>query len=283
MIIFHKVKDIRNYLLVARANLQSIGFIPTMGALHLGHISLVNRAKKEVDLVVCSIYVNPTQFNDPEDFEKYPKTIEQDIYHLEKAGCNVLFLPDADEMYPNGLINERYFELGYLETVLDGSFRKGHYQGVCQVVYKLLEIISADKLYLGQKDYQQCLVLKKMTAAYFPFLQIIICPTEREENGLAMSSRNLRLTIQQRTHAAKIYQTLQTISQTIVAGNLDALKNIAVKNLTTQGFRIDYIEIANYNTLQRIADWNGKEPFVILIAAFLNEVRLIDNMLQKTA
>lgn len=282
MIIFHKIKDVSDYLCLAKEKNKTIGFVPTMGALHMGHISLIDTADKEVDITVCSIFVNPTQFNDIKDYEKYPATIAQDVYQLEKAGCTVLFLPPPTEMYPGGFLNERPFELGYLETILDGKYRKGHFQGVCQVVHKLLSIISPDKLYLGQKDYQQCLVLKKMTAEYFPGILIKICPTQREINGLAMSSRNLRLSVQQLTKAAKLYESLQMISHTIRQGNLDSLRNNAVKDLNEQGFKVDYLEIANAATLQIINDWNGTEPFIILIAAFLNEVRLIDNLLQTS-
>ena len=279
MIIFHKANDITNYLSLAKNKNKSIGFVPTMGALHNGHMSLIKNAKTNVDIVVCSIFINPTQFNDPGDFEKYPKTIEQDVYQLEKAGCTVLFLPATNEMYPNGLKNEIYFELGYIETILDGKYRIGHFQGVCQVVHKLLQIILPDKLFLGQKDFQQCMVLRKMSEQFYPSLQIVICPTLREESGLAMSSRNARLNSEQRNEGAKIYATLQSIKHSIKPGNLDDLKRNAIKYLTSQGFKIDYIEIANTTTLQLLHNWNGKDEVVILIAAFFNDVRLIDNLL----
>ena len=279
MIIFNKAEDIINYLSIVRHKNKSIGFVPTMGALHNGHMSLIKDAIIQVDIVVCSIFINPTQFNDPEDFDKYPKTIEQDIYQLEKSGCNVLFLPTTNEIYPNGLKSEIYFDLGYVETILDGKYRKGHFQGVCQVVHRFLEIILPDSLFLGQKDFQQCMVLKKMSEQYHPTLQVIICPTLREQDGLAMSSRNVRLSSEQRKMAAKLYATLQMIKQTIVPGNLDDLKSNAVQYLTSQSFKVDYIEIANSTTLQLVHNWDGKEEIVILVAAFLNEVRLIDNLL----
>ena len=282
MIIFHKVKDVSNYLCLAKEKNKTIGFVPTMGALHKGHISLINTADKAVDIIVCSIFVNPTQFDDIKDYEKYPATIAQDIYQLEKAGCTVLFLPASTEIYPEGFLNERHFELGYLETILDAKYRPGHFQGVCQVVHKLLAIILPDNLYLGQKDYQQCLVLKRMTTEYFPEILIKICPTQREPNGLAMSSRNLRLNVEQLTKASKLYESLQTIDHTLRQGNLDLLRNNAIKDLTEHGFKVDYLEIANAATLHIINDWNGTEPFIILIAAFLNEVRLIDNLLQTS-
>ncbi len=279
MIIFKKVDDITNFLSIAKENGVATGFVPTMGALHNGHISLVTKATIENQLVICSIFVNPTQFNDSKDFEKYPVTIEQDIYQLEKAGCTVLFLPSVEEIYPNGLEGHRHFELGFIETILDGKYRPGHFQGVCQVVHKLLEIMLPNKLYLGQKDFQQCLVLKKMASINYPSIQIIICPTQREADGLAMSSRNSRLTKEQRLVAIEIYATLQMVSNKSKPGNTYILKQSAVQYLTSKGFKVDYIEIANANTLEPVEDWNGKEKIVVLAAAFLNEVRLIDNLL----
>ena len=279
MIIFKKVGDIIKFLSIAKGSGVAIGFVPTMGALHNGHISLVTKAKTENELVICSIFVNPTQFNDPKDFEKYPVTIEQDIYQLEKAGCTVLFLPAVDEIYPNGLKDHLRFDLGFIETILDGKYRPGHFQGVCQVVHRLLEIVLPNKLYLGQKDFQQCLILKKMASIYYPSIQIIICPTERETDGLAMSSRNLRLTKEERLVAIEIYATLQMVNTNSKRGNTYSLKQSAVQYLTSKGFKVDYIEIANASTLQPVDDWNGKEKIVVLAAAFLNEVRLIDNLL----
>lgn len=281
MIILKKADNIFNFLLKAKSNGAVIGFVPTMGALHSGHISLITKAKSECDLVICSIFVNPTQFNDPKDFEKYPVTIEHDIYLLEKAGCTVLFLPTVDEMYPNGFKNLRNFELGFLETILDGKYRPGHFQGVCQVVHRLLEIVLPNKLYLGQKDFQQCMVLNKMTATYYPSVQIIICPTQRETDGLAMSSRNLRLIPEDRLLAVNIFSTLQFIKNNIKPGDVTNLKQSAIGSLTAIGFKVDYVEICNANSLEPLNNWDGKEDIVILIAAFLNEVRLIDSMLIK--
>ena len=279
MIILKKALDITNFLSATKANNAIIGFVPTMGALHNGHISLITKAKADTDFVVCSIFVNPTQFNDSNDFEKYPITIEQDIYLLEKAGCSVLFLPSVDEMYPNGLKIAHQFELGFLETILEGKYRPGHFQGVCQVVYRLLEIVLPHKLYLGQKDFQQCMVLKKMAAAGYPLLEIIICPTQREADGLAMSSRNVRLNSTERKQAVKIWSTLEFVKDNIKPGNINGLKQSAIQYLTTEGFKVDYVEIANINTLDPLDAWDGKEGYVILIAAFLNEVRLIDNLI----
>ncbi len=279
MIIFKQVIDIQRHLRLLQQSGKKIGFVPTMGALHQGHISLLEAAKKNSDVTVSSIFVNPTQFNNATDFEKYPKTMEQDILQLEKAGCGVLLLPSVKEMYPEGLEVSKHFDLGYLETVLDGAYRPGHFQGVCRVVEKLLTIVHPDKLFLGQKDYQQCMVITRLVELMGVDTDIVICPTRREADGLAMSSRNLRLDKTERKQAPAIYQTLQYIQQHIQPGDLSSLKTTAVKQLSHAGFKVDYVEIADANDLSLIENWDGKTPLVTLIAAFLNEVRLIDNLL----
>lgn len=279
MIAFKKAADINNYLLQAGSQGNSIGFIPTMGALHQGHISLIETAQKAGDLCVCSIFVNPTQFNDRKDFENYPSTIDTDIDQLEKAGCHILFLPSVTEMYPEGTANAKKYDLGYLETVLEGKYRPGHFQGVCQVVHRLLHIIPTNRLYLGQKDYQQCMVITKMTELAGLKTNIIICPTLREHDGLAMSSRNVRLSVPNRKKAVKISETLSYIKNNLKPGSLKNIKDRSIQNLTSAGFKVDYVEIADAHSLQLINDWNGKTALVALAAAFLDDVRLIDNML----
>jgi len=279
MILFKKAADIYDYLLRAKKQGYSVDFVPTMGALHQGHISLLQTAKKTGSVLVCSIFVNPTQFNDHKDFENYPSTLEKDIDKLEAAGCDILFLPAVTEMYPGGTKNTEPYDLGYLETVLEGKYRPGHFQGVCQVVHRLLNIIPADQLFLGQKDYQQCMVLKKMTELTNLKTAITICPTLRDPDGLAMSSRNVRLTDADRKKAVGIYITLSYLKKNLKPGNLSSLKETAVQNLTAQGFKVDYVELANASNLNLLHDWDGKTAIVALTAAFLQEVRLIDNML----
>jgi len=279
MIIFKQSKPIREWLQQQQDKGLMIGFVPTMGALHKGHISLIEQCRKEADLTVSSIFVNPTQFNDPKDFEKYPVTLDKDIYMLEKAGCDVVFLPTVSEMYPGGLQSPKQYDLGYPETVLDGAYRPGHFQGVCQVVEKLLSIVGPDKLILGQKDYQQCMVLKKLVEGMDIDTAIVIAPTQREPDGLAMSSRNTRLSQAGRDKAPLIYKTLQLIRQEIKPGDITALKNKATGILTAENFKVDYVEIANANTLDLIDHWDGTTPLVALAAAFIDDVRLIDNLL----
>ena len=279
MMLFKKAGDIKNFLDKNRKQGKTTGFIPTMGALHPGHISLLEEAKKTSSITICSIFVNPTQFNDSKDFENYPSTTERDIDELEKAGCDVLFLPTVSEMYPEGTKNAKQYGLGYLETVLEGKYRPGHFQGVCQVVHRLLDIIPADQLYLGQKDYQQCMVINKLVELVKIKTAISICPTFREADGLAMSSRNVRLTAADRKIAVKIFETLSNIKNNVKPGDLKPLQAAAIQNLTAAGFKVDYAELANAKTLELMHEWDGKTEMVTLIAAFLHDVRLIDNML----
>lgn len=276
MIIFKTVADIASFINLQKSNQSTIGFVPTMGALHKGHISLIEKAKIENNLNIASIFVNPTQFNNISDFEKYPITIETDIDKLEAAGCDVLFLPSVTEMYPLGTVAPQY-NLGYLETVLEGEFRPGHYQGVCQVVERLLRIVQPDKLYLGQKDYQQCMVISKLLELQKIDIILQIENTIREKDGLAMSSRNARLNEQERQQAVKIFESLSLVKKDLQPGDLQPIKQKAFDFLTRHKFKVDYVEFADANNLQIVNHWNGKTPLVVLIAAYLNDVRLIDN------
>ena len=252
-----------------------------MGALHQGHLSLIRGAKTENDLCICSIFVNPTQFNDPADYKKYPVTIENDIMLLETEGCDVLFLPSVAEIYPNGTSTARHYDLGYLETVLEGKYRPGHFQGVCMVVTRLLELVMPDSLHIGQKDYQQCMVIKKLVSliGLENVLKVVISPTLREPDGLAMSSRNTRLTEEDRKKASIIFESLRFIKKQIRKGGMNELKKQAVQKLIESGFKVDYVEIADALNLQLVNHWDGKRKLVALAAVFLGGVRLIDNVL----
>jgi pantoate--beta-alanine ligase len=279
MILFKKVTELVTYILQQKKSGHSIGFVPTMGALHSGHISLINNCKQGNSITVCSVFVNPTQFNQAADFEKYPVTLEKDIDMLEKNGCDILFLPPVQEIYPNGLTKQPHYDLGYLETVLEGKYRPGHFQGVCQVVHRLLDIVQPDNLYLGQKDYQQCMVIKKLIELTNLKINITICATLRENDGLAMSSRNMRLNEQERKMAVKISEALSFIKKEIKPGYIKDLKERGVQYLAAENFKVDYVEIADANDLTIVANWDGQQKLVVLAAAYLNEVRLIDNML----
>ncbi|MEO5564624.1 MAG: pantoate--beta-alanine ligase, partial [Chitinophagaceae bacterium] len=221
------------------------------------------------------------QFNDPADYKKYPVTIDKDIEMLEAAGCEALFMPSVKEVYPNGTDEKVHYELGYLETIMEGKYRPDHFQGVGRVVHRLLELVAPDHLYLGQKDYQQCLVIKKLLelTGMVKSINLHISPTLREKDGLAMSSRNMRLDADARQLATAIHQSLTMVKKNLQPGNLDLLKTKAFSSLNEKGFKTDYIEIADAKTLLPITDWDGKQKLVALAAAFIGEVRLIDNML----
>lgn len=279
MILFKKAADITKYLLQQKSKGSLIGFVPTMGALHPGHLSLIKSSKEFNAVTVCSVFVNPTQFNDKKDFDNYPSTIEKDIDMLEAAGCDVLFYPDVVEIYPAGPDSTKTYDLGYLENVLEGKYRPGHFQGVCKVVHRLLDIIPCDTIYIGQKDYQQCMVIKKLIELESISTSISICPTLREADGLAMSSRNVRLLAADREKATIISSTLLYLKTNLQPGDLTELKNKAIDKLTTAGFKVDYIEIADADNLEILKHWNGNTKTVAVAAAFLGDIRLIDNML----
>jgi len=284
MIICKKPGELQDLLEKKKIGQYAIGFVPTMGALHAGHLSLVDAAKKQNKMVVCSIFVNPTQFNDPGDFQKYPITLEKDILMFEEAGCDILFIPSVEDIYPKGTNNLEHYDLGFLETVLEGKFRPGHFQGVCLVMGRLLKIVLPNNLYLGQKDYQQCMVIKKLIEliGLKDKIKVNICPTLREDGGLAMSSRNTRLLPGDRIKATTISKALRYIKENLKIGDTKKIKDEAKEILLQKGFLIDYVEIANADTLELIENWNGKEKVVALAAAFLNNVRLIDNMVINT-
>jgi pantoate--beta-alanine ligase len=253
--------------------------VPTMGALHEGHMQLIRACRSTTDICICSIFINPAQFNDPRDFEKYPVNIENDIEMLEKVRADVVFLPSVAEIYPDGEKGLETYDLGNLENVLEGRFRPGHFQGVCQVMSRLLGIIEPDHLFMGQKDYQQCLVIKRLIHILRLHVQFHTIPTIREADGLAQSSRNRRLTPDQRKNALAISRALIEIQGNLVPGSLEPILKNARKTLEKAHFKTDYISISNADDLHPIEIWDGKEKAVALIAAFQGDIRLIDNIL----
>ena len=279
MILFKHFQDLHFHLVKHHSSEVPIGFVPTMGALHAGHLSLIEQCKKQAGLTICSIFVNPVQFNNSEDFKKYPITIEKDILFLENHGCDILFLPDEKEMYPDAASRDRHFDLGYLETILEGKFRPGHFQGVCLIVEKLLNMVNPDYLFIGQKDFQQCLVIKKLIAIMKKEIKVIVCPTLREKNGLAMSSRNLRFKPDEKELASELSQSLQLIKKNLTATNFSELKKNAIIHLENIGFKIEYLELAKAENLELTQVYESSKDHVILVAAYLSDVRLIDNIL----
>ncbi len=279
MVLFKKINDLSTFLKIAKKKGQTIGFVPTMGALHAGHLSLINSSKTANGVSIASIFVNPTQFNDPRDYEKYPVTIEKDITLLESAGCDALFLPSVAEVYPDGVALSQSFELNNLETQLEGKYRPGHFQGVCKVMHRLLAIVKPDNLYMGQKDYQQCMVVRRLLQITTAHTQLHTCATLREADGLAMSSRNTRLNSKERAIAPAIYEMLCHIKDHFSQSDFNELQGYATQYLESKGFGpVDYVAIARADDLSLQTKWNGKDRLVALVAAFLNEVRLIDNM-----
>ena len=279
---YHTITDLQHFLNKEKQSGRSIGFVPTMGALHNGHISLIEKSKKECSLTVCSIFVNPTQFNDPSDFKKYPRDIEQDKTLLEKNGCDCLFLPDVAEIYPSDDYRKINFDTGYLGKMLEGAYRPGHFVGMVAVVKRLFDIVMPDKAFFGQKDYQQCLIVKKMAEYYHLDLEIITCPTIREKSGLAMSSRNLRLSGENREKAAIIYKTLTWAEKEINRGTLsfEEIKDQARAHFTGNGnFTVDYFDICSCDTLEPLSEKLNNERMVVIAAVWLGDVRLIDNII----
>ena len=279
MILLKHIKDVEAHLGKLKNQNAVVGFVPTMGALHAGHLSLIAESRKATDVTVCSIFVNPVQFNNKEDFQKYPVTIEQDILLLEESGCNVLFMPGENEIYPDAASKNKQYDIGYLENILEGKYRPGHFQGVCLVMDKLLHIVKPDYLFLGQKDYQQCLVIKRLIEILGMDIKMIVCPVMREDNGLAMSSRNKRLNETDRQTASLLYKIVSSMKENIITKNFLLLKQQALASLENAGIKTDYLALAKRSDLTIIDDKNSKQELIILIAAYINNVRLIDNVM----
>jgi pantoate--beta-alanine ligase len=277
MYIFNTIKETSDYLSRKKGQGLRIGFVPTMGALHEGHLSLMRRAKKENDLLAVSIFVNPIQFNNMQDLEKYPRDLAKDRALLEQVGCDVLFAPDADEMYPEP--ETRVYDFGSLEQVMEGASRKGHFNGVAVVVYKLFEIIGPDRAYFGEKDFQQLAIIKELVRKYKLPVEIIPCPIVREADGLAMSSRNERLMEDERKIAPKISQILKEAKTKTEELNPAELKTWVTEQFEKEPqFRLDYFEIADDTYLQPVEKWNKSTGTMGFAAVFLGNVRLIDNI-----
>jgi pantoate--beta-alanine ligase len=263
-----------------RAEGKSIGFVPTMGALHKGHIALVQRALAENQVVVVSIFVNPTQFNNPDDLVNYPRTLDVDSHLLEQAGCNILFFPEINEMYPDGFVEPVHqINLGGLDKVMEGAHRPGHFAGVIQVVEKLFDAVGPCKAYFGEKDFQQLAVIRKMVKEWKLPVEIIGCPIVREEDGLAMSSRNVRLTLGERKIAPLISKSLFHAKEMWVNHSATEIREMIIKSIDKEkSMQLEYFEIADAETLQP-AGTDQKKNVVACIAVHLGNVRLIDNVI----
>ena len=275
---FTTKKTLQHHILGLKGDGKTIGFVPTMGALHQGHLSLIAQARQFNDVIVCSIFVNPNQFNDPKDLEKYPRTIEADTRLLEQADCDILFYPAVNEIYDD---NEQWhLDIGPIEHLLEGGYRPGHYQGVMQVVFKLFNIVTPDNAFFGQKDYQQYLVISKMVQMLKLAVKLVMCPIKREESGLAMSSRNIHLSAEDVQHALILPKTLSWLKANFSKHDINQLKPQAEIMIAQEpGVELDYLAIADGKTLQPATE--KSETFVALVAAKVGDTRLIDNVILK--
>jgi pantoate--beta-alanine ligase len=258
-----------------KAQNLAIGFVPTMGALHLGHISLIEEAKANTDFVVCSIFVNPTQFNSPTDLANYPRTLEADLLLLAAVGCDVLFHPEVSQIYQSKELKLSATDYGNFIHVLEGAKRPGHFDGVITILTKLFKITLPNQVYFGQKDYQQCMVVQTLIARDFPSIKFNRCAIVREADGLALSSRNVRLTREERAIAPQIFKTLQYLSQQWQKLTWEAALNEARSSLSKLPFELEYLEVCDPNTLETLQDYSANA--VVLVAVNLGSTRLIDN------
>jgi len=269
------VKELRSEIEKFGSN-EQVGFVPTMGALHDGHLSLVRQAVAENQVVVVSIFVNPTQFNDPKDLERYPRTLEADLNLLEPTGCKIVFAPNANEVYPEP--DTRKFDFGQLEKVMEGKHRPGHFNGVAQVVSKLFDMVQPDKAYFGLKDFQQLAIIKNMVKQLQLPVQIVPCEIVREKSGLAMSSRNELLTSDQRENATVISKTLFQAKELTGQKSVEELTNWVIETVNKNPFLdVEYFEIVDDEQLQPIKSWDEEKTKVGCIAIHCGEIRLIDN------
>lgn len=282
MLIIKNKKELDNQLNKARVKELSIGFVPTMGALHEGHLSLMRQSKKATKLTVCSIFINPTQFNDPADFEKYPSTIEADIQLLLSVKCDVLFLPSVNEMYPDGTALIPTNNFGFLAETLEGEFRPGHFDGMAHIVEQLLLAVKPDFLFMGQKDYQQAMIVRAMILQKEINTELVVCPIKREADGLAMSSRNVRLDNASRLAAVTLSKCLKKMKSAIQknqaiesASLIEVGKNTLAKE---PAFKVEYIAWRDANDLGKFDSLSPHQSSVLLVAAWIGGVRLIDNM-----
>lgn len=280
MFLFKTVQGLRTYLDEVRSRGETIGFVPTMGALHPGHEALIRHSIAEGHHTVVSIYVNPKQFNDPGDLEKYPRDPGRDLHILNNLGCQVVFLPGDEEVYPAGEDRSvSYLDLGKLGTTLEGAFRPGHFEGMVKVMERLLDIVEPDYLWMGQKDLQQLIIVEKLIRYLALDVKLEGRPIVREESGLALSSRNVRLTEAQKRKAAGIFQVLTEARGQYERESPENIKEKAMETLENRGLRVEYFEFVDGHTLELLTGQNGKTDSVFIVTAvWCDEVRLIDNI-----
>lgn len=279
MRIITKVGELEEYAGRLRRNGKSIGLVPTMGALHAGHISLVERAVSENDEVIASVFVNPTQFNNPDDLAHYPRTEEEDCRKLAEAGVSAAFVPAVEEMYPSGAHREKEFSLGRASEVMEGKYRPGHFQGVAQIVCRLFELCRPTRAYFGEKDFQQIAVIRNMVESEHLDVEIVPCPIKRADDGLALSSRNSLLSPAQREIAPSIYRALRHgVEQSAKLSVEEVRKSVIEEIDRIDGMRTEYFEIVDGRTLEPIEEWDESNWIVGCITVYCGDIRLIDNI-----
>jgi pantoate--beta-alanine ligase len=278
MEIIRTIENLQRLTSAAREAGKSVGLVPTMGALHAGHVSLINRARKENDIVVVSVFVNPTQFNNPEDLRTYPRTEEADCEKLTAAGVDYAFIPSVEEVYPEP--DTRVFDLGKVAEVMEGAMRPGHFNGVAQIVSRLFQIVNPTRAYFGEKDFQQIAVIRRMVELEGFKLEIVPCPIQREADGLALSSRNVRLTAEQRQVAPEIHRILvESVEDKKAGKTVNEVKQSVIEKLNAVKFmEVEYYEIVDALTMQPISEWLAEGQSVGCITVYCGEVRLIDNI-----
>ena len=277
MKIIEKKADLKIEINKLRNFSKTIGFVPTMGALHEGHISLITSSKNDNDITIASIFVNPTQFNDKKDYQRYPRILNDDVKKLEEAKCDILFIPTEEEMYREE--DNRQFDFGNIDKVMEGKFRPGHFRGVALIVSKLFEIVTPDRAYFGEKDFQQVAIIKHLTKLMCYPVEIVSCPIIRESDGLAMSSRNMLLNKEEREHVPLISKTLFKARNIAQKMNVEETKNWVIQTINADPFlKAEYFEIVNDTSLESINNWSQKGEKVGCIAVHVGNIRLIDNV-----
>lgn len=281
MLLLKNAEHLQGHLKNLKNDLQTIGFVPTMGALHDGHVSLLAAAAKQCDYVVCSIFVNPSQFNELSDLDKYPRTPEHDIEKLAGAPCNLLFLPSVETVYPAGWKSDAPTDFGFLTQTMEATHRPGHFEGVAKVVKRLLDLVQPDKIFMGQKDFQQCAIVSEMVRILQIPVEVVCCETVKEPDGLAMSSRNMLLSNEQRIHAPALYQSLLFAKEHLDHSSIDELEQQAIEIQKKEGFETEYFSIVDGSTLKPITDLQQSNYIVACTAGRLGTVRLIDNLVLR--
>jgi pantoate--beta-alanine ligase len=274
------VGELKSKLAALRETGKTVGFVPTMGALHQGHLSLIEQSRTMCGITVASIFVNPTQFNDKADYQRYPRTLENDVRMLDDAGCDIVFVPGETEIYP--CIDDRIFDFGNLDKVMEGKFRPGHFNGVAQVVSRLFDIVNPDKSFFGQKDFQQVSIIKDMVRQLNLPAEIVACPIIREQDGLAMSSRNMLLTKEQRAEATEISRNLFYAKEQAAKMSINDLRNEVIRRINASPeLEVEYLEIVDAGDLQPVSGWDSVGEIFACAAVYAGKIRLIDNIQLK--